>query len=116
MELRSDEFRIPEHQPSDPNDLLTCSLTVSNFRSSEDRYVSSTGDYESRQLLLGTARADCQSYIYQQHDLVTANISKALGQLRLEIHLRKLWCDAICANQNDNQEKSGQLAEMCSIF
>ncbi|SPJ78875.1 uncharacterized protein FTOL_07266 [Fusarium torulosum] len=44
------------------------------------------------------------------------NLAAALRHLRKNGAPRTLWVDAICINQNDNDEKSKQVARMSSIY
>ena len=47
---------------------------------------------------------------------ITANLEKALKQLRAEKKATKIWIDAICINQRDNTEKSHQFQMMDEIY
>jgi hypothetical protein len=47
---------------------------------------------------------------------ITANLEKALKQLRAEKKATKIWVDAICINQRDNAEKSHQVQMMGEIY
>ncbi|OSS43193.1 hypothetical protein B5807_12187 [Epicoccum nigrum] len=47
---------------------------------------------------------------------ITANLEKALKQLRAEKKATKIWIDAICINQRDNTEKSHQVQMMGEIY
>lgn len=47
---------------------------------------------------------------------ITANLEKALKQLRAEKKATKIWVDAICINQRDNTKKSHQVQMMDKIF
>ncbi|VUC24067.1 unnamed protein product [Clonostachys rosea] len=44
------------------------------------------------------------------------NLSAALRHLRLETGTRVLWCDSICINQHDIDERSAQIRRMGDIF
>jgi hypothetical protein len=46
---------------------------------------------------------------------VTRNLEAALRHLRQSDYSRKLWCDAVCINQTDNQEKSIQVQRIGDI-
>lgn len=54
------------------------------------------------------------------HELpITPNLESALRQLRDEnnpLKYRLLWIDAICINQNDDDEKNNQVPQMGAIF
>ena len=47
---------------------------------------------------------------------ITKNLHAALVQLRQPIAERRLWVDAVCINQQDDAEKSRQVARMGDIF
>lgn len=47
---------------------------------------------------------------------ITENLHGALRQMRLESKARVLWADAICINQEDDKEKSAQVAMMAQIY
>jgi hypothetical protein len=48
--------------------------------------------------------------------VVGSNLAAALTKLRLEGGTRVLWADAVCINQNDNEEKSSQVVQMGDIY
>lgn len=47
---------------------------------------------------------------------VSPNLMSALRALRLENEPRMVWVDAICINQEDDEEKSKQVARMDEIY
>jgi hypothetical protein len=47
---------------------------------------------------------------------MTASVRSALTRLRLQGKVRVLWIDALCINQEDNDEKSGQILLMPKIY
>lgn len=47
---------------------------------------------------------------------VRTNLASALRHLRYEDRERTMWIDAVCINQNDNEERSKQVARMADIF
>jgi hypothetical protein len=67
-------------------------------------------------------------YIYDDHFVpsveegqlqtlqVTRNLASALHHLRMQDRERIMWIDAICINQNDNEEKSKQITRMRDIY
>ncbi len=48
--------------------------------------------------------------------LVPPSLAEALRALRRSSEARWLWCDALCINQDDIQEKSAQVRKMLTIF
>ncbi|KAF5637131.1 het-domain protein [Fusarium sp. NRRL 52700] len=47
---------------------------------------------------------------------VTRNLASALGALRFPFGVRVLWVDAVCINQDDQEEKSKQIPLMREIY
>lgn len=47
---------------------------------------------------------------------ITASLDQALRKLRLSRDVPKLWVDSICINQNDDEERAGQVQRMCEIY
>ncbi|KAI0104011.1 heterokaryon incompatibility protein-domain-containing protein [Nemania sp. FL0031] len=47
---------------------------------------------------------------------ITQNLRDALIRFRHPVEKRSIWADAICINQNDNNEKRWQLELMAEIF
>ena len=47
---------------------------------------------------------------------VRPNLHAALNQLRLSDRPRRLWIDAICINQDDNDEKNAQVSLMADVY
>ncbi|KAK2480511.1 hypothetical protein H9L39_06150 [Fusarium oxysporum f. sp. albedinis] len=46
----------------------------------------------------------------------TLSLQTALRHLRLQDGVRRLWVDAVCINQSDNNERSRQVALMKGIY
>jgi hypothetical protein len=47
---------------------------------------------------------------------ITDNLAAALRQLRHPEQCRRLWVDAVCINQRDNQEKNHQVSLMSQVY
>ncbi|KAL1610710.1 hypothetical protein SLS60_002380 [Paraconiothyrium brasiliense] len=47
---------------------------------------------------------------------ITSNLAAALSSLRHRKEPRRLWVDAICINQQDDEEKARQVANMAAIY
>jgi Heterokaryon incompatibility protein (HET) len=48
--------------------------------------------------------------------MITPNLRDALQQLRLQVSVCRIWVDAICINQDDDDEKSAQIRFMGLIY
>ncbi|KAF1359890.1 hypothetical protein EJ07DRAFT_92521, partial [Lizonia empirigonia] len=76
--------------------------------------------YEALSYVWGTS--DNPSYVTVQSELksgsvsITRNLDIALRHLRYQNVARRMWIDALCINQADDQEKSIQVARMGDIF
>lgn len=47
---------------------------------------------------------------------ITSNLAALLRRMRYPVHTRTFWIDAICINQQNNEEKSNQIPMMMSIY
>ncbi|KAH8600102.1 heterokaryon incompatibility protein-domain-containing protein, partial [Bisporella sp. PMI_857] len=47
---------------------------------------------------------------------ITPTLSSALRRFRSRTVSRRLWADAVCINQRDNEEKAVQVQEMARIY
>ena len=58
-----------------------------------------------------------RTLVNHTHELyITKNLDQALRKLRRKADDRRLWIDALCINQSDNEEKSCQIPRMHSIY
>jgi hypothetical protein len=79
------------------------------------------GAYEALSYAWGSSE-DMQPVLVEQSPVgknviqVTQNLAAALRHLRLEDKPRVMWIDAICINQDDNAERSQQVALMGKIY
>lgn len=104
----SDEIRVLELQPGRSPQLLSCKL----------RHVSlgQNHEYEALSYEWGnpdnTGKVRCDSVDID----VRSNLLKALEVLRYEKNARLLWVDALCIDQNDDEERSKQVPLMRKIY
>ncbi|KAH0843783.1 hypothetical protein AYO21_07921 [Fonsecaea monophora] len=47
---------------------------------------------------------------------IPENLAEGLRSIRANTNIRVIWADAICINQQDNEEKSWQIQEMATIY
>ncbi|KAM5352815.1 hypothetical protein ACJ41O_005537 [Fusarium nematophilum] len=61
---------------------------------------------------IGTVPVQCGT----ERVFITPNCKAAMASLRLESEQRHLWIDAVCINQEDNHERTKQVAMMTKIY
>lgn len=91
------------------DDLMDGSVEV-NF------YSACNPAYEALSYVWGDREEGRQIFLNGIPFRVTQNLYAALAQLRLFERERVLWIDAICINQNDDDEKSTQVTFMRQIY
>ncbi|KAI1737169.1 ankyrin repeat-containing domain protein [Xylaria scruposa] len=87
--------------------------------SEDDRqpiYIQSDDKADNHQMKRGFDLRSCFPTGNNGRLLVTANLHKAMLQLRGRLVERILWVDAICINQENNYEKGQQVQLMAKIF
>ncbi|KAH7239711.1 hypothetical protein NW759_008674 [Fusarium solani] len=94
--------------PGPFDDEITCILEVHS--------ISGDYEYEALSYTWGDANGLRPILVNGIHINVTANLKVALQYLRRRSEPRVIWIDAVCINQNDNQEKLLQIQRMGGIF
>ena len=79
------------------------------------RYRSDTLPYNAISYTWGEPQLDKRIFVNGKPVDVRANCWYALWQARLH-RITDLWIDALCINQDNAEEKSAQVAQMCEIF
>lgn len=108
--LPPDNIRIVQVQPGRRGSAIRCYLQTHSLRTSPDTrymalsYVWSPTTHQSTIFLNGRSFP------------VTRNLYSALQHIRHRNNRLSLWIDAICINQDDNQERGHQIAYMRSIY
>jgi hypothetical protein len=101
--------------PGDESAELQCQLTPISLISPESKPIAST-PYDALSYTWGEPvfprRMMCRGSAIH----ITQNLFDALIQLRKPDAERALWIDALCINQKDNKEKSGQIPLMKYIY
>lgn len=100
---------LPEDDKSKP---VRCELL--EFRLDQNDQQPSL--YEALSYTWGSSDEKCTIDIQNNTVAITANLHKALVQLRHYSLPRVLWVDAICIDQNNNTEKETQIPLMYSIY
>ncbi|RSM16162.1 hypothetical protein CDV31_004625 [Fusarium ambrosium] len=101
-------FRLLTLLPGHFDDEITCNLDIHS--------ISDDDKYEALSYTWGDADDVWSILVNRIHINVTANLKVALQYLRRPSEPRVLWIDAVCINQNDNQEKLLQIQRMGRIF
>lgn len=107
LDRRSHEIRLLEIRQAPPEsdldcDLITCSLFF-------------PPDYDALSYCWGQGLETTNIAIGNWQIPVTKNLAAALKQLR-RIHVSRLWVDALCISQEDDQERSDQIRHICQIY
>ena len=103
------DFRLLKLQPGRGTEPLVSSLLLSSL--DDHSYIWTALSYTWGNL------HDCKKLICDGIQLsVTANLHSALQRLRLVDKPLLLWADAVCINQDDNEEKEAQVRLMKRIF
>jgi hypothetical protein len=75
-----------------------------------------SGNYEALSYVWGDSTQKQKLRVDGRVIDITPNLAFALQCVRDRNTSRHLWVDAICINQNDDEEKSNQVAKMAHIF
>jgi hypothetical protein len=78
--------------------------------------LSDEPDYEALSYTWGDSSDKCPSYCEGQTLKVTRNLHSALRHLRHDTAERILWVDAVCIDQDNEQERSQQMPLMGKIY
>jgi hypothetical protein len=107
-------IRLIELQPStDQNARLECTLLHTTFGELSDEVVY---HYCALSYVWGSSKDTMPILVDEKDLLVTVSLGTALLHLRDPRIPRYLWADAICINQNDDDEKSIQVTQMGEVY
>ena len=87
---------------------LRCHLTTAE--------ISDSPSYEAVSYCWGTEALTERIHLPSGTLAITKNLATGLRRLRCRDRPRHLWVDAVCINQQDDQEKGHQVAFMAQIF
>ncbi|KAF1999324.1 HET-domain-containing protein [Amniculicola lignicola CBS 123094] len=105
------QIRVLEIAPStDPTTPIECKLHVTSLDS--DTFL----EYTALSYVWGDPEHTTQIEVDGIHRQVTINLESALRHIRKHNEGVLLWADAICINQDDLEEREGQVAMMGSVF
>ncbi|KAH8769679.1 heterokaryon incompatibility protein-domain-containing protein [Hyaloscypha sp. PMI_1271] len=101
-------IRILELQPGEGTDIIACHLsTVESAEAPPYEAISYAWGRET-----DTRVINCENRKLR----VTANLRDALWRIRDPVEVKFLWADAVCINQNDNEERGFQVRQMPSVY
>jgi hypothetical protein len=102
-------IRLVTLLPGNWQDDIHCEMTTVKFGKRMPKY-------EALSYVWGGTKATRDIRVNDERFLIGKNLWIALRRLRMPHSLRFLWIDAICINQQDDNEKSRQVAMMKNIF
>lgn len=110
----SDSFRIILLQPSASRDTpLQCTLLHTTL-SQCDRDI--IDHYTALSYVWGNAAERGSIFIDESSMDITATLDSALRDIRDASRIVRIWADAVCINQNDNDEKAVQIGLFARIY
>ena len=107
LDIESYQIRMISLSPGPPGSIIQCKLKKQSLVD-EHEYAALSycwGDQNTRRDII----------VNNVQITVTVNLEEALQRLR-RLNVTRVWVDALCINQNDNQEKSHQIRNMVSIY
>ena len=115
------QTRIVELLPGDFDAELECKLHIADIVAwsgvgIHDGIKSKICSYEALSYSWGRPELTAIITCNTRPLLIPPTMHDALRYLRLTDRSRYLWCDAICINQSDNNEKSSQVQLLLAIF
>lgn len=118
----STQIRLLELLPG--RGIIQCRLKVTELEEAQDTYeaISYCWKAYTRESWFGSTYKEKKKQkrfrvrIDEANFYITENLHGALLQMRSESRARVLWADAICINQEDDKEKSAQVAMMAQIY
>ena len=110
------EFRILELHKGCIEDPIACKLHKCCWLRKDDYFVSSRGKYEAVSYSWGKSVGRSEIAVNGITIMIPPALADALCHLRQKNYDRQLWCDAICIDQNNFEEKAAQVSMMFTIF
>lgn len=118
----STQIRLLELLPG--RGIIQCRLKVTELEEAQDTYepISYCWKAYNRESWFGSTYKEKKKQktfrvrVDGANFSITESLHGALRQMRFESRARLLWADAICINQDDDKEKSAQVAMMAQIY
>jgi hypothetical protein len=101
-------IRLLEILPGNADDLLQCNMVHGRWDESVYEALSYTWSCE--------LRITPYCWVGDRYLDIGRTLHRALRYLRHPHRVRTIWIDALCINQEDNQEKSAQVQQMREIY
>ncbi|KAI2626064.1 HET-domain-containing protein [Hypomontagnella submonticulosa] len=108
IEPECNQFRILTLLPGSRKQPLKCIL--------EHGEIGESPPYEAVSYVWGNSEDKVDITCNGKTLAITAGLEEALRHFRLPSKKRSLWADAICINQNDNDERGRQVGRMKDIY
>ena len=104
------EIRLLVVKPGSENEMVDCSFQHASLKKASKPH------YETISYVWGDENLRSQVSLEGENIDVPASSERVLRRFRLVDAPRTLWIDAVCINQNDQEERSSQVALMYEIF
>ncbi|KAI1398800.1 HET-domain-containing protein [Hypoxylon fuscum] len=102
------QFRVLTLLPGSGEQLLECVL--------EHGDIDKSPSYEAISYVWGNPREKVEIVCNGKTLTITAGLGEVLRHFRSPLERRSLWADAICINQDDNDERGRQVRRMKDIY
>jgi hypothetical protein len=102
-------IRVLKLQPSEADEDIQCSLEVVDIETSKE-------SYEAISYVWGDPNDTVDVQCNGLRVPITVSLADALQNFRSTSEPRLLWADALCINQNDDQEKGHQVKRMGEVY
>ncbi|KAH6663897.1 heterokaryon incompatibility protein-domain-containing protein [Halenospora varia] len=107
LEVESYEIRMLTVLPGPPESVVRCKL--------EKTFLINPTKYAALSYCWGDSKTTTKIIVNDIEYPVTVNLAEALQQLR-SLNVTRVWADALCINQSDEEEKGHQIRYMKHIY
>ena len=118
--VKDGDIRVLTVRPGVYGDSLVGTLTSRPLQTNSSSHIEAL-PYEALSYHWGTGDYSCTIKIHTSEAdpadfRIKPDLFGALNQLRLPDGSRRLWIDAICINQDDDDEKNAQVSQMANVY
>jgi hypothetical protein len=103
------QIRLLHLHAGNPKDDVVCHFSIISLDNHDV-------EYEALSYVWGDTTEGCVVTVEGIHMPVTDNLWQALNKLRYPDKERILWVDALCINQDDDDERSDQVSHMNAVY